>query len=265
MQLSTLQALLLDMDGVLYRGPEPLPGAQQLSETLAALDLRCVCLTNNSSKTPTEIVEKLAAMNIAMRPEQILTSSTATGHMLRSHHARGTTVCYIGMHGLEHALFHDGYFVPATTEAELVVVGVDFKLDYDKLKRATLAIRRGAAFYATNADRTFPAPEGLVPGAGSIIAALEAATDRQPTVIGKPQRAMFDTALDLLKLQANAVAMVGDRLDTDIAGAQAAGIATIWLASGVHSRADVAAWQPQPDLLLDDLGALLAVLREERL
>ncbi len=264
LDLRQIQALVLDMDGVLYRGSEPLPGAHELSATLRDLDLGCVCLTNNSSKLPATFTAKLAAMQIDIAPEAIITSSTAAREWLRERYPAGTRVYAIGMEGVQQALFHDGYFERATVDAEVVVAGIDFEVHYDKLRIATLALRGGADFVATNADRTFPAPEGLVPGAGAIIAALVAASDKQPVVIGKPEAAMFEAALSCLGLAAAQVLMVGDRLDTDIAGAQRVGMPTAWLASGVHTCADADAWQPQPDLLLPDLAALLALLREEQ-
>lgn len=263
MDARLLRALCLDMDGVLYRG-HALPGAAEVTAVCEELDLDYLCLTNNSSQLPERFEERLAALGITMPAAHIITSSTAAATVLRDRFPAGTTVCAIGMEGLRAALFADGYFVPAAAEAQVVVVGVDFEVTYEKLKVATLALRRGAVFIATNADRTFPSAEGLIPGAGTLVAALQAASDRVPTVIGKPQPAMFEAALLRLGCAPHEVLMVGDRLDTDIAGAQALGINTAYVATGVSSWEEVAAWAPPPTLALPDLAAVLEWLRKER-
>ncbi len=258
---SRLRAVLLDMDGVLHRGAVVLPGATELSTTMVALGLRYACLTNNSSQLPAIFAGKLAASGITVPVNHIITSSTATAQLLRERFPQGTRLCAIGMAGVQQALFGDGYFLQDDADVAAVVVGVDFELTYAKLRVATLALRAGAAFIATNADATFPAPEGLIPGAGAIVAALQAASDKVPEVIGKPEPAMFQAALQLLGVSAEETLMIGDRLDTDIAGAQRAGIATAFVGSGVHSIAEAEAWPTPPDLILPDLAAVLAVLR----
>jgi 4-nitrophenyl phosphatase len=203
-------------------------------------------------------------MGIPLPPEAILTSALATGLVLRERYPRGTKVCSLGMDGLHEALFGDGYFVPAGADARVVVAGINLDLTYAMLREATLALRAGADFFGTNADRTFPAPDGLVPGAGSIIAALVAASDREPEIIGKPFPSLFEAGLRRLELAAHEVLMVGDRLDTDVLGAQRLGIPTAWLGSGVNSWAEAEAWEPRPTLLFDDLDALLTYLEESR-
>jgi 4-nitrophenyl phosphatase len=258
---SRLRAVELDMDGVLHRGAVVLPGATELSTTMVALGLRYACLTNNSSQLPAIFAGKLAASGITVPVNHIITSSTATALLLRERFPAGTRLYAIGMAGVQHSLFGDGYFLQDEDDVAAVVVGVDFELTYDKLRVATLALRAGAAFIATNADATFPAPEGLIPGAGAIVAALQAASERHPEVIGKPEPAMFQAALQLLGVSAEATLMIGDRLDTDIAGAQRVGIATAFVGSGVHSIAEAQAWPTPPDLILPDLAAVLAALR----
>ena len=261
LDLGRIRAVLLDMDGVLHRGSDVLPGAAELAPTMADLNLRYACLTNNSSQLPATFAARLGANGIHITPEHIITSSTATSRMLRERYPQGTRMLAIGMDGVRQSLFGDGYFVPADRDVAAVVVGVDFELTYATLRAGTLALRAGAEFIATNADKTFPSPEGLIPGAGAIVAALQAASDRVPEIVGKPRPAMFEAALHLLGVSAAETLMVGDRLDTDIAGAQGVGIATAFVETGVNTRAEAEACAAPPDLILPDLAALLERLR----
>ncbi|HEY1013783.1 MAG TPA: HAD-IIA family hydrolase [Herpetosiphonaceae bacterium] len=258
--LSTIRAVLLDMDGVLYRGSEILPGAAALPATLERLGLRFLCLTNNSTRTPESVSAALAEHGVPIAGSHIMTTSTAAGRLLRERYPAGTPTYALGMEGLQQALFADGWFAPAGSDAALVVVGTHFGLTYDHLKIATLALRAGADFIATNPDTTFPSPEGLIPGCGAIVAALTAASGRVPEIIGKPQPAMFAAALHELGIGAGEALMVGDRLDTDIAGAQGAGIAAVFVASGVNTPDEARAWSPPPDLLCAHVGELLELL-----
>jgi 4-nitrophenyl phosphatase len=139
-----------------------------------------------------------------------------------------------------------------------VVQGADFTLTYEKLRLGCLAIRAGARFIATNMDRTFPSEEGLVPGAGSLVAALQTATDVEPLVIGKPQPIMFRVALDLLQCAPEHTLMIGDRLDTDIAGAQNTGLRGILVLTGVTTHEELETSPHRPDAVFEDLPELLA-------
>nr|MBA3947876.1 HAD-IIA family hydrolase [Herpetosiphonaceae bacterium] len=216
LDLSTIRTVLFDMDGVLYRGDQVLAGVDELWRWLEAQGVHYACITNNASRTPAQFTQKLADMGLQVPPERIITSALTTNVWLRERAPQGTTAYAVGMDGLRDVLFGDGYFVEQTERPAYVVVGADFELTYAKLRTACLAIRAGAQFIGTNPDKTFPAEEGIVPGCGALLAALEAATDVQPMVIGKPERAMFDTALHLLHAQATTTLMVGDRIDTDI-------------------------------------------------
>jgi 4-nitrophenyl phosphatase len=148
--------------------------------------------------------------------------------------------------------------------ADYVVAGIDFHISYERLKRAALAIRGGARFIGTNPDRTFPSEEGLVPGNGAVLAYLEAATGVEPAIIGKPSLPMMEIALAHLGVARGHVAMVGDRLDTDILGGQRVGITTILLYGGVTTSNELAASTIKPDLVYEDLGELLKAYRPER-
>lgn len=256
--LAQTRTVLFDMDGVLYRGNAMLPGTQELLAFLDRTDVRYACITNNASLTPAEYEAKLAKMGIRMPAELVLTSALVTGHYLRRTYPRGTRVLIVGMGGLREALLADGSFVEDEATPELVVQGADFKLTYDRLKLATLAIRRGARYIATNPDRTFPAEEGLIPGAGAVMAALVAATDTEPLIIGKPAPTMFQAAVDMLGGDPATTLVIGDRLDTDIGGAINAGLPSLLVLTGVSTRAEAENGPIRPDLIYADLPTLLA-------
>lgn len=259
--LERVRGIAFDMDGVLYRGEQPLPAAAELVAELEKRGIGFVMVTNNATKTPEEYAAKLARMGMTVPAERIVTSAIATRDWMRQRYEPGTTVYVLGMAALQQAIYDGGYFVPAGRHAQVVVNGADFTLTYEKLKIATLAIRAGADWIATNADRTFPSEEGLIPGSGAIVAALQAATDRAPIVIGKPEPAMVLRAADLLGVPPDQLLVVGDRLDTDILAGQRAGSLTALVLTGVSTLTDVRASAVQPDIVLDDLHVLLEAVR----
>jgi glycerol 3-phosphatase-2 len=244
--------VVLDVDGVLVRGDVALPGAP---ETLAALRTRGVAIalvTNNASRTPARIAADLADAGIVAAPEEVITSPLAAAGMLPP----GTRCLVIGMDGLRLALADRGCVeVHEPGDADAVVVGWNRHLVWDDLRRATLALTRGARFLGTNGDVSYPAAEGLWPGNGAILAALAAASARTPEIAGKPQAPLFLAAAE--RLPAGRLLMVGDRLDTDIAGAAALGWDTALVLTGVTARAAAAAADPAPTWVLDDVSGLL--------
>jgi 4-nitrophenyl phosphatase len=258
LKLMDYTAILLDMDGVLYRGDRALPGVNDLLGLCERRGIAYTCVTNNSTLTPEDYQAKLAAMGIDMPAARVITSSTATRRYLEHEFPRGTPAFYVGMRGLRVALFGDGYFVYDEQHPQLVVSGLDSELTYQKLKIAALAIRAGARYIATNPDFTLPTDEGLVPGAGSIVALLRTATDVEPTVIGKPAPAMFQTAIEILGADPRRTLVIGDRLDTDIAGAAAAGLASALVLTGVATRAQLAQSALQPEIVFAGLPELVA-------
>lgn len=254
---NTIRAVLFDMDGVLYRGQTPLPGVSDLFQFLTEQQIAFACATNNASMTPQQYEAKLAAMGITLPASRVITSAQATARYLRDQYPSGTRVFVVGMQGLREALFTDGYFVEDDQSPDLVVQGADFTLTYDRLKRATLHIRRGARFISTNPDRTFPSEEGLIPGAGAVTAALSAATDVAPLVIGKPAPTMFLIGAALLGATPAQTLVVGDRLDTDVAGAIAANMPSVLVLTGVSTLAEATTGPIRPDLIVADLPELL--------
>jgi 4-nitrophenyl phosphatase len=264
MNVSDIRAFLLDMDGVVYRGDAPLPGAQAFVSRLQSDHVPFLFVTNNSTRTPQQYVDKLASVGIDITPETVLTSALATaGYLARSAPA-GSRVLVVGEIGLVRALEQQGFVVTENhAEAEIVVAGFDSGVTWDKLARATLAIRRGARFVATNPDRTLPSEEGLVPGAGSILAAIEAASDVAPEVVGKPESTIYEQALSILGTDRSSTAMVGDRLDTDILGARRMGLPTIGVLTGVSTAEELV--EGGTDWVFPDLAGLLAAWRPDSL
>lgn len=257
MDFSQIKAVISDMDGVLWRSDTPLPGLHDFFAWVRQHDLPFALATNNSSKLPQQYVEKLAKMGVDdVQPHQIVTSGTATASYLQTRYAPGTRIHVVGMDGLRQ-MIRDAGFMVADDDVQAVVAGIDFDLTYDTARRATHLIRGGADYIGTNGDLTFPTPEGLVPGAGSLLAMLTAATDVQPVVIGKPERAMFEAALRTLGTPPEATLMIGDRLNTDIQGAVALGLKTAIVLTGVNSRDDIEASDIKPDAVYDDLAALV--------
>jgi 4-nitrophenyl phosphatase len=245
------------MDGVLYRGDAPLPHVSEFLSTLDRCGIPYVLATNNSMSTPQQYVAKLAKMGISVREDLIFTSGLATRAWLQARHPRGTKVFVIGMPALEAAIFDDGYFVPGGQDAQVVVNGLDLTVNYDKLKTATLAIRRGAVYVATNADNTLPTEEGLVPGSGSIVAALIAASGVAPEVIGKPSTGIVEASAAKIGTSAQETVMLGDRLDTDILAGERAGFITALVLTGVTHADELATSTVSPDVVLPDLSPLI--------
>jgi 4-nitrophenyl phosphatase len=259
--LRRLQHLVIDMDGVLYRGNEVIPGTPAFVRFLRRRGIGFVLATNNSTQTPQQYVDKLAAMGVSLHPWEVLTSAQATASYLATIASPGAPVFVVGQDGLRAALKGEG-FTLVEDGADYVVVGMDFSLRYERLAQATLLIRAGARFVGTNPDRTFPSERGIVPGAGALLAFLEAATDVEPAVIGKPGTAMIEQALARMQADPASTAMLGDRLETDVLAGQRAGLLTLLVLSGVSDRALLSRSEIQPDLLFRDVGHLHAVWNE---
>jgi 4-nitrophenyl phosphatase len=205
-------------------------------------------------------VEKLARLGVAVGADEVLTASVAVVHYLQSHFEPGSRV-YVIAEAPFKGLMAEAGFTLAEQDVAAVVASLDRGLTYDMLKQATLLIRGGAAFIGANPDRTYPTEDGLAPGSGTIVAALVASTDRQPVIIGKPERWMFEIALERLRLPGDQVASLGDRLETDIAGGQRAGLQTIAVLSGITNAAMLEANPIKPTWVfagIDELARALA-------
>jgi 4-nitrophenyl phosphatase len=242
--------VVFDIDGVLCRGESALPGAAEVLRALRARDLGLALVTNNAGRTPAQIVAWLDGMGLTIAPDEVLTSSIAAATLVEP----GTRCVVIGADGLREALRARGAVtVTDPQQAQAVVVGIDVNLHYDDLRRAAQALHAGARFVATNADRTFPMSDGLWPGNGATIAALTAATGREPEIAGKPQPALFAAAAT--RIGRTPLLMVGDRVETDIDGAAALGWDTALVLTGV-STADMPE-VARATMVLEDLRGLL--------
>ncbi len=262
-RLRAAKAFIFDMDGVLYRGSNPLPGVNDLFNALELRERHYILATNNSMSSPAQYVTKLAAMGVTVAAGVISTAGTATRDYLLETLAPDAKIYLVGMPALEEQIFTGTPFSRVETVEErpdAVVVGLDLHFTYDKLKTAAISIRNGAAFVATNADATLPTENGLVPGAGSIVAAITTASGTQPVVIGKPSPRVLELAVEGLGLRPDQAVMIGDRLDTDILAGKRAGLLTVLVLTGVSTRDDVASSDVLPDLVFTDLPAMLEAI-----
>lgn len=255
-----LRALILDMDGVLWRANEPIGSLEETFNRILSLGYKFVMATNNSAMSPQMYVEKLANFKVKVSPGQVINSAMSVAYALCERFPSGGPVYIVGEAGLEQVLNQSGFFQETSGSVLAVVAGLDRKITYQKLTRATLLIRSGVPFYGTNPDKTYPSPDGLIPGAGALLAAIETASGAAPIIGGKPGRFMFDLALERLGTTAAETLSIGDRLDTDVLGAQQAGIRTALVLSGITSLQEAQAWKPAPDWVCEDLPALAARL-----
>jgi 4-nitrophenyl phosphatase len=256
---NTVKALIIDMDGVLWTGSVALPGLNRFFDFLHSRSIPYTLATNNASKTVEQYRHKLAGFGVTISPEVVMTSSLATAAYLEGELPKGSRLYIVGQDGLHEAMQQAGFAVipDHSQPVEAVVAGIDFTLTYDKLKHGALLIRQGARFIGTNGDLTFPSEEGLLPGAGSILAALEAATGVKPITIGKPEPFMLQVAMRKMGSQPGQTVMLGDRLETDILGGQRAGIRTILVTTGIDNEQTIAEKGIRPDLVLSGLEELI--------
>ncbi len=259
-----VRGIICDMDGVLWRDKQPLPGLREFFDLIAELELGYVLATNNSSRTPAMYVEKLAGMGVQTTPDHILTSAMATGDYLAGCAEYGARVYALGGAGVLEALWSHGFAVVEDAPADYVVVGWDQNLTWKRLATAARLILQGARFVGTNPDRTFPLENGLVPGNGAQLAALETATGVTPVVVGKPFPILYQQALARMGIGAEAALVIGDRLDTDILGGLQLGMPTALVFSGVVQPADLKATPIRPDGVFADLSALVTAWRGRR-
>lgn len=256
---TSIRALILDMDGVIWRGDYPIGDLPSIFAELDHRGYRTILVTNNSTLSIQQYLQKLSRFGVVLESWQVVNSGQATADYLHQHYPRGGPVFIVGEIGLLESLGECGFY-HADNDVLAVVVGLDRSLNYEKMSQATLLIRAGVPFIGTNPDRTYPEPRGLVPGAGSILALLEAASGVSPTVIGKPAPEMYRFALERLGFSAAEALVVGDRLETDIAGAQALGCRCALVLSGVTTEREAHEWTPKPDWIASDLTSLLDTL-----
>lgn len=250
-------AVLLDLDGVVYRGGDAVPGAV---EALSAVrDARLAYLTNNANRPPSAVADHLRELGLDVTVDDIVTSAQAIAGAIAHDLPAGSTVLTIGGDGLRTALRERG-LVPVDDRHErdvaAVVQGYSPDLGWRDLAEAAYAVATGLPWYASNTDLTIPTAEGIAPGNGALVHAVRLAVGRDPVIAGKPYAPLFDETLE--RIAPTSPLMVGDRLDTDISGARRASIPSLFVLTGVNSLSDVvnALEEERPDYIGRDLAAL---------
>jgi len=244
----------LDLDGVIFLGPDVITGAGAALDAIAAHGTKVLFATNNGTKTTRHIAKRIeSTTGFCPDPATIVTSATSVAAALRP---EDDPVLIVGESGLAETLKAAGSTITANSnDASTVVVGLDRAITYEKLKGASTAIRRGARFIATNTDVTFPTPDGQVPGAGAIVAAVAAASASNPEIAGKPHPAMVRHVSELLG--PGKTWMVGDRPDTDLALARAAGWTAVLTLTGITRTVVEVPPDLKPDLVIDSIADLV--------
>jgi 4-nitrophenyl phosphatase len=230
-----IKGLVIDLDGSVYVGDKPISGVPEALEELRSKGIKLLFLTNNATKTPQEYVEKLEGMGVKASIEEVLTSSVIAASYIKRVYGP-SRIFVVGTKALEEVLRSHGHEIVAF-DSDVVVAGLDFNFDYQKLARASREIRRGAKFVATNTDATIPLEDGVMPGAGSIVKAIEIASGVRPLVVGKPSRIAMREALMRLGLRPSEVLVVGDRPETDVKMGKRFGCITALVLTGVVKEA----------------------------
>jgi phosphoglycolate/pyridoxal phosphate phosphatase family enzyme len=273
----TLRLVIFDLDGVIYRGRQPVPGAAALVGELREAGVLIRFATNNSMATRAMYVPRLVEMGIAAEADEIVTSTSATIDHLRAHLPHVRRVMAVGAEGMLDELRAAGFEATAASEAvgeaydggpldatyDAVIAGLDPAFDFRRLAAATTAIRAGAHFIATNSDLRYPTPSGFLPGAGAMIAALRAAGGAEPLVIGKPQPGIFTAILERAGVDPDAAVAIGDNPDADMVAAHRAGVRSILVLTGVADAALAASLdgERRPDHVARDPSEVAALLR----
>jgi NagD protein len=243
---------LIDMDGVVYRGGELIPGADRFIARLQELGLPFLFLTNNSQWTRRDAVARLARLGIQVEERHIFTCAMATAKFLAAQKPGGAAFV-IGEGGLLNALHNNGYTI-VDRDPDYVVVGEGRTLSFEMVERATSMILRGAKLVATNLDQNCPTQNGVRPGCGAIVALLDAATGRRAFSVGKPSPIMMRAARKELGLDAAHTIMIGDTMETDILGGLQMGYPTVLVLSGSTRSDDLANYAYQPNVVIESLG-----------
>ena len=255
----SFDGFLVDLDGVVWAGSEFIPGAAETLRELLTTGKEIVFVTNNSVRSPQAYAERLRGAGVSVADGRVITGGMATAHLAARRVGAGSTAFVIGAPGFKQTVAEAGLTVvdgDAAREVDAVIVSAHREFDYGELLTATRALQGGAALFGTSRDPTLPMPGGVWPGTGATLAAVETASGKTAETGGKPEPYLFDQARGLIP-GAERVAMVGDRLASDIAGGRRAGLTTILVLSGACSREEAEAAEPPPDHVVDDLSGLL--------
>jgi HAD superfamily hydrolase (TIGR01450 family) len=260
--LNIIKGFLLDMDGTLYLSDTPLPGSHDFVHYLLTEEIPFFCLTNNSSKSPRDYLEKFTRLGYQIDFDKILTSGQIAAAILSSREL-GSSCYIVGTPSLEEEFLSSGFNLEFE-HPEFVIVGFDTGLTYEKLSRLCTFVRQGIPYFATHPDFNCPTETGPIPDIGATLAYVEASTGRRPDeIFGKPFPALIQVVLEKTGIPASELCMVGDRLYTDIAMGEH-GMKTILVLSGESKREDLQSGKEQPDWIFENVGELLASLRVDR-
>jgi len=262
-RLESLRGFIVDLDGVLWRGGEALPGAAEFIRLLEARSLPYVVATNDPTAKPEELAGWLRELGMPVPPERVLTAGMVVIEALQRKRPRGARVLVIGTDSLKHLVQEAGFRL-AEEAAEAVIVTLPEEVRMSELTNAIRALSQGADFLAPNREMVYPSDDGLGAGDGMLVAALEAASGRRARVLGKPRRAFFRAALRMVGLPAAEVLVVGDNLKSDIQAGRRAGCLTALVLTGMTDREQLAASAEKPDWVFEDLSGLARALESER-
>lgn len=255
-----IKSLVLDMDGVIWKADAPIGDLTAIFRRIRERGLQFIFATNNSTKTSEQYTRRLKEFGVEVESRQVVTSSQAVAYAMGQRFQPGTKVFMIGEDGIRVPLEEKGFEILSLEDApkaEVVVVGLDREITFQKAVEATLLVRSGIPFYATNPDKTFPTPRGLIPGAGAWYSVVTTATGVEPIVAGKPFPFLMELSLEKLGTNKEETLVVGDRLDTDIMAGQDIGCPTALVLSGVSTREQGESWTPRIDIIADDLATLI--------
>ena len=252
----SVEALILDMDGVLWRDTEPIGDLPAIFRKIDHRGLKTIFVTNNATRSIDQYVDKLASFGVEVAPGQIINSGLATAIYLQKKYPSGGPVFILGEGGLYATLGEYG-FQHSDDQPLAVVASLDRELTYQKLNIASRLIRSGVPYLGTNPDPSLPTPEGYIPGTGAILAALSAATGETPEIMGKPSPAMYQIALSSLEVDPINALAVGDQMPTDIAAGIHAGCQTALVLTGVSTRSTIDEFDFQPTYIASNLSQLI--------
>ncbi|MBG0786564.1 MAG: HAD-IIA family hydrolase [Anaerolineaceae bacterium] len=257
--LPNIKGLILDMDGVLWKDTEPIGDLPAIFQAFNDQGLKVILATNNGTKTVDEFFSKIRRFGVELEDWQVISAAQATAIHLTEKYPNGCKVYAVGTPSLVKILEDAGLTVLAerSDDIQVVVAAMDTSLTYEKIKNAELLVRNGAEFIGTNPDVTYPSPDGLIPGAGTVIGAIEIASGHKAKIIGKPEPLLYQMALRRLGLKPEETLGVGDRLETDILGAQAAGISSAFVLSGASTLEQAQQMTTPPDIILKNLSELV--------
>lgn len=247
-------AYLTDMDGVLIREGDMIPGAERFIGALRDNDIKFMVLTNNSMSTQRDLAARLLRQGLDIEPERIWTSATATAKFL-SNQGGATSAYAIGEAGLTTALHEEG-FILTPANPDYVVLGETRTYSFEAITTAINLINEGARFICTNPDVTGPAPRGVLPATGAVAALVTAATGMEPYFVGKPNPVMMRSALNRIGAHSERAVMIGDRMDTDVRSGLEAGMRTVLVRSGISDDAEIARYPYRPTSVVESVSDL---------